>query len=37
MKDNTTKLLGLEDAIVKNVSEDAGICHIELELPPSKA
>ena len=36
MKDNTTKLLGLEDAIVKNVSEDAGSCHIELELPRRK-
>lgn len=36
MKDNTTKLLGLEDAIVKNVSEDAGNCHIELELPRRK-
>ena len=33
MKDNTTKLLGLEDVIVKNVYEDAEGCHIEMELP----
>lgn len=33
MKDNTTKLLGLEEAIVKNVYEDEESCHIELELP----
>ena len=33
MKDNTTKLLGLEDVIVKNVYEDAKGCHIDLELP----
>lgn len=33
MKDNTTKLLGLEDVIVNNVYEDEDGCHIELELP----
>ena len=33
MKDNTTKLLGLEDVIVRNVYEDAEGCHIEMELP----
>ena len=33
MKDNITKLLGLEDVIVKNVYEDADGCHIEMELP----
>ena len=33
MKDNTAKLLGLEDVIVKNVYEDEGRCHVELELP----
>ena len=33
MKDNTTKLLGLEDVIVKNVYDDAEGCHVELELP----
>jgi len=33
MKDNTTKLLGLEDVIVKNVYEEDAFCHIELELP----
>ena len=36
MKDNTSKLLGLEDVIVKNVTEDAGVCHVELELPRHK-
>ena len=33
MKDNTAKLLGLEDVIVKNVYEDAENCYVELELP----
>ena len=33
MKDNTTKLLGLEDVIVKKVYDDAEGCHVELELP----
>ena len=33
MKNNTAKLLGLEDVIVKNVYEDEGQCHVELELP----
>ena len=33
MKDNTTKLLGLEDAIVKKVWEDDESKHIEIELP----
>lgn len=33
MNDNTTKLLGLEDVIVKNVYETEDGCHIELELP----
>lgn len=33
MKDYTTKLLGLEDVIVKNVWEDEVSCHIEIELP----
>lgn len=36
MKDNTSKLLGLEDVIVKNVAEDADGCHVELELPRRK-
>ncbi len=33
MKDSITKLLGLKDAIVENVYEDADGCHIEMELP----
>ena len=33
MKDIITKLLGLEDVIVKNVYEDAGSCHIDISLP----
>lgn len=33
MKDYTTKLLGLEDVIVKNVWEDEVSRHIEIELP----
>ena len=33
MKDNTAKLLGLEDVIVKNVYEETESCHVELELP----
>lgn len=33
MKDNTAKLLGLEDVIVKNVDQNGGEIHIELELP----
>ena len=33
MKDNSAKLLGLEEVIVKNVYEDETACHIELELP----
>ena len=36
MKDNTTKLLVLEEAIVKNVYEDDEGCHIEIELPRRK-
>ena len=36
MKDNITKLLGLEDVIVENVYEDADGCHIEMELPRCK-
>lgn len=33
MKDNTAKLLGLEDAIVKNICEDENSYRIEIELP----
>ena len=33
MDNNTTKLLGLEDVILKNVYEDAEGCHVEIELP----
>lgn len=33
MKDNTIKLLGLEDVIAKNIWEDEKYRHIELELP----
>ncbi len=33
MKDNTAKLLGLEEVIVKNVYEKEDACHIELDLP----
>ncbi len=33
MKDNTTKLLGLEEVIVKNIREDEESKHIEIELP----
>lgn len=33
MKDNTAKLLGLEDVIVKNVYENKSGCNIEVELP----
>ena len=36
MKNNTTKLLGLEDVIVKNVYEDTSGCHIEINLPRRK-
>ncbi len=36
MKDNTTKLLGLEDVIVKNVYENESGCNIEVELPRRK-
>ena len=36
MENNITKLLGLEDVIVKNVYEDTGGCHIEIELPRRK-
>ena len=36
MKDNTSKLLGLEDVIVKNVHENETGCCIELELPRRK-
>ena len=36
MKDNTTKLLGLEDVIVKNVYEDTSGCHVEIDLPRRK-
>lgn len=33
MEDNTAKLLGLEDVIVKNVYENESGCNIEVELP----
>lgn len=33
MKDNTVKLLGLEDVIVKNIWDDEESRHIEIELP----
>lgn len=33
MKDNTAKVLGLEDVIAKNVWEDGKYQHIEIELP----
>ena len=33
MKDNITKLLGLEEVIVRNVYEDDDGCHIEISLP----
>lgn len=33
MKDNTVKLLGLEDVITKNIWEDEKYRHIEIELP----
>ena len=36
MKDNITKLLGLEDVIVKNVYEDTSGCHVEIDLPRRK-
>jgi transposase len=36
MKDNITKLLGLEDVIVKNVYEDDDGGHIEISLPRRK-
>lgn len=36
MKDNTTKLLGLEDVIVKNVYENEDGCNIEIEQPRRK-
>ena len=36
MKDNTTKLLGLEDVIVKNVYENEIGCNIEVELSRRK-
>ena len=36
MKDNTSKLLGLEDVIVKNVYENESACCIEIELPRRK-
>jgi transposase len=36
MKNNITKLLGLEDVIVKNVYEDNDECHIEISLPRRK-
>ena len=36
MKDNTLKLLGLEDVIVKNVYENETGCCIEIELPRQK-
>ena len=36
MKDNTSKLLGLEDVIVKNVYENETGCCIEIELPRQK-
>ena len=36
MKDNTAKLLGLEDVIIKKVCEDESSHHIELELPRRK-
>lgn len=32
-EDNTTKLLGLEDVIIKNVWEEAQTSHIEIILP----
>lgn len=35
-KDNTAKLLGLEDVFIKNVYEDESSCHIEIELPRRK-
>lgn len=33
MKDNTSRILGLEDVIVKNVYDGEESCHVELELP----
>ena len=33
MKDNTAKLLGLEEVIIKNIWEDEKYRHIEIELP----
>ncbi len=36
MENNTTKLLGLKDVIVKNVFEDVSGCHIEIILPRRK-
>lgn len=36
MKDNTSKLLGLEAVIVKNIYENETGCCIELELPRRK-
>ena len=36
MENNTSKLLGLEDVIVKNVFEDVSGCHIEIILPRRK-
>ncbi len=36
MKDNTTKLLGLEEVIIKSIWEDEESKHIELELPRKK-
>jgi hypothetical protein len=36
MKNNTTKLLGLEDVIVKNVYEDTSGCHVKIDLPRRK-
>ena len=35
-KDNTAKLLGLEDVFIKNVYEDESSRHIEIELPRRK-
>ena len=35
-EDNTAKLLGLEDVIIKKVREDESAHHIELELPRRK-
>ena len=35
-EDNTAKLLGLEDVIIKKVLEDESAHHIELELPRRK-